>query len=98
MDRVVVMTCLYPMPKKVCTLNASGSIARQHLLEDIMLHSLPQMSLPRLSRNDKGAIRKLKAMPLNPTRYLQADRTVHFFLLSFQLDDGVIDLPPEVFV
>ena len=67
-----------PYAEKVCTLNASGSIARQHLLEDIMLHFLPQMSLARLSCNYKWAIRKLKAMPLNPSRYMQVDRIVHF--------------------
>jgi len=38
-DRVAVMTFPYIMPNNVYTLNASGSIARQQLLEDIM--SLP---------------------------------------------------------
>lgn len=68
-DRVVVITCLSAMPNKVCTLNASGIIARQQLPEDIMFLSLPPVSLPQSSRNIKGAIRNLKAMPSKATRY-----------------------------
>ena len=35
-DRVAVMAFLWAMPNKVYTLNASGSVARQQLLEGIM--------------------------------------------------------------
>ena len=101
-DRVAVMTFPCAMPNSVYTLNASGSVARQQLLEDIMSLSLPQPSIPPSSRNVKAAvmaaIRKLKAMPSDPTRYPRADRSTHLFLLTSQLDDGAIDLLPEVFM
>jgi len=101
-DRVAVMTFPCAMPNNVYTLNASGSVARQQLLEDIMSLSLPQTSIPPSSRNVKeavmAAIRKLKAMPSDQTRYPRADRSVHLFLLTSQLDDGAIDLLPEVFM
>ncbi|RPA90155.1 hypothetical protein L873DRAFT_1795647 [Choiromyces venosus 120613-1] len=101
-DRVAVMTFPCAVPNSVYTLNASGSVARQQLLEDIMTLSLPLTSLPPSSRNVKeavmAAIRKLKAMPSDATRYPRADRSVHLFLLTSQLDDGAIDLLPEVFM
>jgi len=101
-DRIAVMTFPCATPNTVYTLNASGSVARQQLLEDIMSLSLPQTSIPPSTRNVKeavmAAIRKLKAMPSDPTRYPRADRSVHLFLLTSQLDDGAIDLLPEVFM
>lgn len=101
-DRVAVMTFPCATPNIVYTLNASGSVARQQLLEDIMSLSLPQASIPPSTRNVKeavmAAIKKLKAMPSDPTRYPRADRNVHLFLLTSQLDDGAIDLLPEVFM
>ena len=45
-----------------------------------------------------AAIRKLKAMPSNPTRYPLADKSVDLFSLTSRLGDGAIDLLPEVFV
>ena len=42
------------MPNNVCTLNASGNVARQQLLEDIM--SLPHTRIPPSSRNVKEAV------------------------------------------
>ncbi|PUU83583.1 hypothetical protein B9Z19DRAFT_1118934 [Tuber borchii] len=96
------MTGLYAIPNNVCALNASGRIARQQLLENIMFLSLLQMGLQLSFRNVKeaimAAIRKLKAMPFNPTRYRRADRTVNLLLLTSQLDHGAIDLVQEVFM
>ena len=70
-DRVAVMAFPCVMPNSVYTLNASGNVARHQLLEDIM--SLPHTSIPPSSRNVKeavmAAIRKLKALPSDPTRY-----------------------------
>ncbi|CAZ83056.1 unnamed protein product [Tuber melanosporum] len=101
-DRVAVMTFPCATPNSVYTLNASGSVARQQLLKDIMSLSLPQTSIPPSSRNVQeavmAAVRKLKAMPSDGTRYSRADRSVHLFLLTSQLDDGAIDLLPEVFM
>ncbi|CUS14992.1 unnamed protein product [Tuber aestivum] len=101
-DRVAVMTFPCAFPNSVYTLNASGSVARQQLLEDIMSLSLPQTSIPPSSRNVKealmAAIRKLKAMPSDATRYPRAERSAHLFLLTSQLNDGAIDLLPEVFM
>jgi len=46
-----------------------------------------------------AAIRKLKkTKPVDPKRYPRADRSVHLYLLTFQLDDGAIDLLLEVFM
>jgi len=88
-DRVVVMTFPRAIPNNVYTLNASGSVAGQQLLEGTM-----SLSVPPLSRNVKevvmAAIRRLKTMPPEPTRYPQADRSVHLSLLSSHLDDGAI--------
>ena len=60
-DRVTVITSLCAIPNNFSTLNASGIVVRQQLLEDIM--TLP-LKLP-LSHNLEGvvmaAIRKLKA-------------------------------------
>ncbi|KAG0633533.1 hypothetical protein HOY80DRAFT_1104625 [Tuber brumale] len=99
-DRVAVMTFPCATPNSVYTLNASGSVARQQLLKDIMSLSLPQAFIPQSSRNVQeavmAAVRKLKAMPSDTTRYPRADRSVHLFLLTSQLDDGAIDLLPEV--
>ncbi|PUU82893.1 hypothetical protein B9Z19DRAFT_280078 [Tuber borchii] len=44
-----------------------------------------------------ATIRKLKAMPSDPTRYSRADRSVHLFLLISR-DDGATDLFPEAFM
>ncbi|PWW77832.1 hypothetical protein C7212DRAFT_362443 [Tuber magnatum] len=90
------------MDLSVYTLNASGSVARQQLLDDIMSLSLPQTSIPPSSRNVKeaviAAIRKLKAMPSDATKYPRPGRSAHLLLLTSQLDDGAIDLLPEVFM
>jgi len=43
-------------------------------------------------------IRGLKTKPSNPTRYPRADRSVHLYLVTFQLEDGGIDLLLEVFM
>jgi len=60
------------------------------------------MNIPMPSRSVKEAvmvvIRKLKAMPLSLTIYRSEDRSVYLFVLTSQLDDGAIDLLPEVFV
>ncbi|PUU74408.1 hypothetical protein B9Z19DRAFT_1133374 [Tuber borchii] len=86
------------MPNNLYTLNVSGSVAIQQLLEYIMSFSLRQTSIPPSSRGAKelviAAIRKLKAMTLDPTRDSRVDGSVHSFLLTSQLDHGAIDLPP----
>jgi len=70
--------------------------------EGIMSLSLLQTSIPPSPSNVKevimAAIRKLKTKPSDPTRYPRADRSVHLYLLTFQLDDGAIDLLLEVFM
>ncbi|PUU82903.1 hypothetical protein B9Z19DRAFT_1120009 [Tuber borchii] len=95
-DRVTVRTFLCAMLNNVYTLNSSESVARQQLLKNIMSLSLPQTSIPPSSHNVKEpvmvTIRKLKAMPSDPTRYSRADRKVHLFLLISLVDDGAIDL------
>jgi len=95
MDRVAVMTFPRAMPNNVYTLNALGSVARQQLLEGTMSLSVLQTSIPPSSRHVKevvmASIGILKAMASDPTRYPQADRSVHLFLLTSQLDDGGID-------
>jgi len=67
MGRAAVKTFPCAMPNNAYTLNTSGSVARQQLLEDIMSLFLPQTSIPPSSRNVKEAImapiRILKAMP-----------------------------------
>jgi len=75
-------------------------VAGQQLLEGIMFLSLLQTSIPPSSRNDKevvmAAIRKLKTKDLDPTRYPRVARSVHLYLVTSQLDGGVIGLLPEV--
>jgi len=72
------------------------------LLEDIISLCPPQTSIPPSSRKVKEAVIAgigiLKAMPSDRERYLRADRSVHLFLLTSQLDDGAIYLLPEVFM
>ncbi|KAG0634240.1 hypothetical protein HOY80DRAFT_1140836, partial [Tuber brumale] len=79
--RVTIMIFPCVMPNTVYTLNASGSVAGRQLLEYIMSLYLPQKSIPPSSRSIgqvvTAAIRKLKAMPSDPTRYRQAERSVH---------------------
>jgi len=48
--------------------------------------------------SSNGTIRKFNPIPPNLRRYLGADRDVNLFQLNSQLEDGAIDLLPEVFV
>ena len=43
-------------------------------------------------------MRILKVMPSDLTRCSREDNSVYLFLLTSQIDDGAIDLLPEVFM
>ena len=95
------MTFPCAMPNNAYILNASGFVARQYLLDNIMSLSSPT-SVPPSSHKVKeavmAAITTMKTKPSDPARYRRADRSIHLFLLTFQLDDGAIDLVPEVLI
>jgi len=66
-DRVAVRTIPCAMPNYVYTLNASGIVARQGQLINIMSLSLPHTSIPSSPHNVKevvkAVIRKMKTVP-----------------------------------
>ncbi|KAI5845843.1 hypothetical protein DFP73DRAFT_476526 [Morchella snyderi] len=108
-DRVAVMT--FPSgssitgitavrPDTVQVLNSSGSIAKRQLIDDIAALAQNKWCSDPVSRNVRSAIHasimKLKGMPLDTTRY-GTRRHAHLFLLTTRLDDGEIELVPEVF-
>jgi len=101
-DRVEVRTFLCAMLNNVGNLNSLGSVAKQYCSGIVLCLSHPQTSIPLSSRNPKepvtAATRKLRVKPSNLTRYSRADRSVHLFLLTSQVDDRVIDLIPGVFM
>ncbi|RPB08495.1 hypothetical protein P167DRAFT_494005 [Morchella conica CCBAS932] len=108
-DRVAVMT--FPSgssitgiatvrPDTVQVLNSSGSVAKKQLVDDIAALTQNKWCSDPVSRNVRSAIQasitKLKGMPLDTTRY-GTRRHAHLFLLTARLDDGEIELVPEVF-
>lgn len=108
-DRVAVMT--FPSgssitgiatvrPDTVQVLNSSGSVAKKQLIDDITALTQNKWCSDPVSRNVRSAIQaaitKLKGMPLDTTRY-GTRRHAHLFLLTARLDDGEIELVPEVF-
>jgi len=85
-DRVAATAFPCAMPNNEHTLNSSGSVASQQLVEDIISLSRADKH-PSIVRNVKElvvvAIRKLKSIPSDPARYSRADSSVHLFLLNF---------------
>ena len=63
-----------------------------------MYPTLGQASIPNIKDPVMAAIRKLKVMPSDSTRYPRRHGSVHIFLLTSQVDDGAIDSLPEVFI
>lgn len=107
-DRVAVMTfpaesttgSQHVKPDTVHVLNSSGSVAKRQLMDDIASLGQNKWGIDPASRNVRAAVqasvRKLKGMPLDTARY-GTHRHAHLFLLTSKLDNGEIELLPEVF-
>jgi len=98
-DRVALMTFPHAMWNTVYTLNSSGVLARQQLLEDIMAlsstHGHPAL-LPQCQGSNNGRYWTIEDNALKPDKISAEDRSVHLFLLTSQLGHGAIDLLPDV--
>lgn len=106
-DRVAVMTFPHirgsrtASSKIVNVLHASGSVSKRQLLKDIASMSRSEASFDPTHRNINAALQAaleyLESMHTDSTRHPNTQRHKHIFLLTSQLDDGDIELLPEVF-